>query len=149
MLTIQSINEFLLSEWLWNITWGMYHIPINFIMMFFLLKFFGQMKIISSILLSFFGQLFSLSLYTGFVVGVLIYGLGIDFQQNHQFLYEPMHVLLICFSLAAIHSCIQIIFYTIISNIYNLNNRLLLLITITSNVLSTLLVYLFLDLTLY
>lgn len=143
MSWLTMAGNFLLSEWLWNVTWGWYHIPVNIFMMLFLLKFFGRMRIMPAVLMSVFSQLFSFFMLSAVVFVVPVYLLGIQFVSYDCYAQQPMHPLAICLSLGAIYFVLHALFFVLINLFYSLNLRLLILIALVSNGLSALLVYRF------
>ena len=143
MSWLTSAADFLLSEWLWNVTWGWYHVPVNLFMMLFLLKFFGRLRIMPAVLLSVFSQIFSFLMFSASVIIWPMYILGIKFVPYDCYAHEAAHPLLICLSLGAIYFVFHILFFMLVSPFYKLNMRLLVLIALVGNGLSAFLVYRF------
>jgi len=141
MAWLTTAADFLLSEWLWNVTWGWYHIPVNTFMMLFLLKFFGRMRIMPSVLLSVFSQLFSFLLLSLIVVVGPMYLLGLTFTPYDCYVQQAMHPIFSSLFLGAIYFLFQIIFFVLVNLSYKLNLRLVILISLVSNLLSALIVY--------
>ena len=145
-MSIKAIEYFLLNSWLWSMTWGIYHIPINILVMMLLLKFIARMKIIPSILMSFFAKVFSTVLYTLIILFlVFVVKLKFVFPDIYQG-YTQINSLLACISLGVIYSFLQIIFFWIVSRFYVINVGFMVMISFASNIVSALLVYNFLDL---
>lgn len=143
MSWVTTAANFLLSEWLWNVTWGWYHIPVNIFMMLFLLKFFGRMRIMPAVLMAVFSQLFSFLVLSAVVVVVPVYLLSLQFIPYDCYVQQPMHTLAICLSLGALYFVLHTLFFILVNLFYSLNLRLLTLIALVSNGLSALLVYRF------
>lgn len=141
MTWITPTADFLLSEWLWNITWGWYHIPVNVFMMLFLLKFFGRMRIMPAVLCSVFSQVFSFVGFSALVLAGPIYLLGLEFVPYDCYTHELMHPLLICLSLGAIYFVFHALFFALFSRFLKINMRLAILISLVANGLTALLVY--------
>lgn len=143
MSWVTAAANFLLSEWLWNVMWGWYHIPVNLFMMLFLLKFFGGMRIMPAVLMSVFSQIFSFLFLSAIVFIIPISLLGLQFVPYDCYAQQPMHPLAICLSLGAIYFVLHALFFVLVNLFYSLNLRLLTLIAFVSNGLSALLVYRF------
>lgn len=143
MSWLASSADFILSEWLWNVTWGWYHIPINIFVLLFLLKFFGGVRLVPSILLSFFAQLFSFLIFSAVTIIGPMYVLGLQFVPYDCYTNTLMHPLIVCFSLGGIYFVFHLIFFAIINPFYPLNLKLMTLIAFVANMLSALIVYRF------
>lgn len=141
MIWFTQASNFLLSQWIWNVTWGWYHVPINIFVMLFFLKFFGYLRIMPAVLLAFFSQLFSLLVFSVFVIAVPIYALDIHFSLYDCYAQAYPNVLLTSLSLAAIYCVLNIFFFAIVNFFYSLNLRLLILISCVGNGITALLVY--------
>jgi hypothetical protein len=109
---VEAMNCFFLSEWLWSITWGLYHIPINSAILFLLLKLCFRGSTIFMGLLAVAAQIVSFLLLTLFVVLVSIYLCGtvycvpVDIYQN-----ECLTGVQAALFLAGIYACLQILFF--------------------------------------
>jgi len=144
-VSIKAIEFFLLNSWLWSMTWGFYHIPVNILVMILLLKFVARMNIIPSILIAFFAKVFSTVLYTLIILFlVFVVKLQFIFPVNYPS-YIKVNSLLACISLATIYSVLQIFFFWVLSKFYMLNIGFMTMIAFVSNVISALLVYNFFD----
>lgn len=143
MSWITTAANFLLSEWLWSVTWGWYHLPVNVFMMIFLLKFFGYMRIMPSILIAFFSQIFSFVVLSVIVFIIPIGLMGLQFTCYDCYVQHPLNSLTISLSLGALYCVLHIIFFVIINAFYSLNIRLLSLIALVANSATALLVYRF------
>ena len=144
MVTFQAIEYFFVSTWLWGMTWGIYHIPVNVFIMIALLKFVGGFKLIPSILITFFSKVFSLLLYFLIVVFfVFIFKFQFVIPKNSDL--QLINVLRECIFLGIIYSVFQSIFFLIVNKFYKLDVRFMLVVSFASNVISALLGYKFLD----
>lgn len=141
MVWITSAADFLLSEWLWSVTWGWYHVPINIFMLLFLLKFFGRIRIMPSVFFAIFSQLFSFLILSLVVIIGPIYLLDLQFVPYDCYTQEIFHPLLICLSLGAIYFVLHSLFFVLTNLFYTINVRLLILIAFVANGLSALFVY--------
>jgi len=79
---LTTLGNVLLSEWLWSITWGIYHVPIAIVVMMFLLKRNTNLRMVPAVLLSVSSNLFSFALYTLAIVGGLIFALGFEYSSS-------------------------------------------------------------------
>jgi len=140
---LKSTADFLLSQWLWNVTWGWYHIPVTMFIMMFLLKFFGRVRIMPSVLISVFSQVFSFALFSLFVVAVPVYLLGLKFVPYDCYTQEIMHPAIICLSLGVIYFLFHILFFLLLDLFYDVPLRFFILISFVANIVSALLVYKF------
>jgi len=143
MAWITSAANFLLSEWLWNVTWGWYHIPVNIFILLFLLKFFGGLRIVPAVLISFFAQIFSLAVLSALVILIPVSLLGLKFIPYDCYVHQTMHPLLVCLSLGGIYFVMHVLFFALVNLFYSLNLKLLTLIAFVANGLSAVLVYRF------
>lgn len=143
MSWITTASHFLLSEWLWSVTWGWYHLPVNVFVMIFLLKFFGYMRIMPAVLIAFFSQIFSFLVLTLIVFLVPIYLLGLEFVTYDCYVVQTMNPLAISLYLGAIYFAFHILFFVLVNLFYSLNIRLLTLIALVGNGVTALLVYRF------
>lgn len=141
MAWITSAANFLLSEWLWNVTWGWYHIPVNVFMMLFLLKFFGRMRIMPAVLCSVFSQVFSFFLFSAVVIAGPIYLMGIQFVPYDCYTQEAMHPIFSCLFLGVIYFVFHTLFFVMVSWFFKINVRQMILISLVANLLTALLVY--------
>jgi len=73
MNILSSVGNFLLSEWLWSITFDWYHIPVSLFLCG--IWFYRALRIplISSFLLALFSYLYALCIFAFFIVVVLLY----------------------------------------------------------------------------
>lgn len=138
---ITTLNNFLLSEWLWSITWGIYHIPVTIILMTFLFKTCLRMKLKRAFLFSASAQISSGLLLTSFVAGFLIYFLKIQYSPEPN---QMPNQFLVCIYLGLIYTILQAIFFTILSFFYTFPLRRALWLTLISNMLGAWIVSIFL-----
>jgi len=143
-VSIQTIEYFLLNSGLWGLTWGFNHIPVNILVMIFLLKFVAGLKIIPSILLSFFAKVFSTVLYA-LIILFIVLCVKLEFVFPENFDYRNINSLAACISLGLIYSVLQVIFFWIVSRFYKINIGFIAMITFVSNFISALLNYKFFD----
>lgn len=140
---LTTAANFLLSQWLWNVTWGWYHIPVNIFVMMILLKFFGYLRIMPAVLLAFFSQIFSFIVLTAVVLLGPVFCMGLQFQFYDCYAVQALNPLTISLSLGALYFVFQVLFFVIVNAFYSLNLRLLTLIALVGNFITALLVYRF------
>jgi len=143
-MTTLDAAYFLLSEWLWNVSWGWYHIPVNVVLLYLFFMWAARLKSMPSLLLCFSSHLFAFGLYSLIVVGGLIYGMHLEYTpQAMQTAYDT-GVLEAAIGLAIIYAVLQGFFFFVIKKRYKLRIRPILTATLLSNLLSALCVYLLL-----
>lgn len=141
MTWVTSAANFLLAEWLWNVTWGWYHIPVNVFVMLFLLKFFGHMRIMPAVLFSVFSQLFSFVLFSAIVIAGPMYLFGLTFTPYDCYAQEVAHPIFSCLFLGLIYFVFHAFFFFLVSFYFKTNLRLIILISFVANMVTALLVY--------
>jgi hypothetical protein len=141
MIIVTAIEEFLLSAWLWNITFGGYHVPLNFFFMFLLLKIIVRIPITSAVLLSFFSNVAAFVFFSVGVVGGLVYALGMPYMPVEPWSATPFVFLTASIKLALIYIVLQAIFFYVISKRNIIDLPWVLLVTVVSNALSAWMVY--------
>lgn len=133
MIILEKISNFLLNGWLWNIALDWYHVPINFLIMCFLLSWFSSLNIIQTVLLSLCAQLYSFGLYSAFVIGVLVKLFNYSYIPEQYFSIQPLNA---CVYLALIYAVLQITFFLIIKRRYSLSIFLTFVVPMLSNALA-------------
>ena len=97
MLT--SLSHYFLSEWLWSLTLGLYHMPINIFIMIGLSIFILRQRTVPAVLLSVSANLFS------FLIFIAIgYVLHIDYVPEHDDIYVITNMALGCGALGIIYA---------------------------------------------
>jgi hypothetical protein len=140
---VTTAGQFLLSQWLWNVTWGWYHVPVNVFVMLLLLKFFGYLRIMPAVLIAFFAQIFSFIALTIIVFLGPIVSMGLEFKLYDCYTAPALNPLAVSLYLGAIYCVLHIIFFLIVNSFYSLNMRLVTLIALVGNTITALLVYQF------
>ncbi len=139
-MVFNMIGNFILSEWIWSVTWGIYHIPWNIIIMIILLKFFLRINMVSAVFLSIGAQLFATAALTIITVGtMLLLGKG-GGPENYVNTPTPIHAFI---SLGLIYAVLQSIFFTMFGRTHAIKLSWMIVIAIISNNLTVLLNYLF------
>ena len=137
--------DFFVSTWLWADTWGIYHISLNIIFMLILLKFVGKFKIVPSVLLSVFSEIFAILVYT-LTVFALVFTLGLKYvHAGNADNVQVINILLACISVGIIYSFLQSLFFFIVNKFYSINLRIAILLSFVSNVAAALFIYRFLE----
>ncbi len=77
MLFFSDLNQWLLSEWIWSMTWGIYHVPLATLCMILLFHFYMKMRLYKAFWVSLMASLFAIAVYSLYVPGFLIYVLGL------------------------------------------------------------------------
>jgi hypothetical protein len=142
---LKTVIDFFISTWLWAITWGIYHVPVNIFVMFFLLKFVGKFKIVPSVLLAFFSKIFAVTSYS-LIVFLIVKIFGLKFiPEINVDNAQAINILLACISVGIIYSILQSLFFFIINKFYSINLRITILISFVSNIATALFIYRFLE----
>lgn len=121
-LWFKKAADFLLSEWLWNVAYAIYLLPISLIILFFLLKWGERLTAMKAILLALAANLFSFIIFTGFVVGVLIFIMRLSYIPPQE--VYPAGVcdkLNVTLYLGLIHAVLQSLFFFTISRRFDLH----------------------------
>lgn len=135
------VGDFFLTEWIWSITWGMYHIPINLVIMFFLTKMLVKINNISLFIMTLLAHVFSLLVFTGLVAGIIISTIGLNYLPSDNAAVETYNVFAACIFLGVIYAFLQSIFFVLVSKRYDINAATMTLIAFLSNLVSAQMVY--------
>jgi hypothetical protein len=143
MKFVNSFGQFLITQWVWAVTFARAQPLINMLVMLLILLVVSKVRVIPAVLYAFFSQFFALVLFTLFVHGVLDKMLGITFVENEQpFLIHPLAT---TFLLAMIYTALQTLFFYILSYFYALPVQKYARIAFVSNVVSMFVVYRFMS----
>lgn len=135
------LGDFFLSEWIWSITWGMYHIPINMLLMFVLAKLLTRINSISLIILTMLSHVFALLVFTAFVAGIIISTIGLNYLPSDTATIEAYNIFAACIFLGLIYAVLQSVFFVMMSKRYEINALTMTLISFLSNIVSAQIVY--------
>ncbi len=141
---LKLLGDFLLDEWLWNMTWGWHQIVLSLIFMWMLLVFIGWMRSIPALLLTITSYLFAYLVFSGFVVGTVIYFFEWKYITQATE-YVPLNVMSASIWLGVIYSMLQGSFFFIVNKWYRLALVRVLLITVMSNIGAALLAAFFIN----
>jgi hypothetical protein len=131
-----AISQFLLSEWLWSITSGGYHTPINIFVMIGITIFILRQKTVPSVLLAVSANIFSFLLFTG-----IIKLLNIDYVPEHDDVYVVKDLLWRCVHLGFIYSMLQMLYLAILRVFFTFNMRPLIWMVWVSNLITAWIMY--------
>lgn len=134
MLT--GISQFLLSEWLWSVTKGNYHTPINIFVMIGITIFILRQKTVPSVLLAVSANIFSFFLFTG-----IIKFLNIDYVPEHDDVYIVKDLLWRCVHLGFIYSMLQTFYLALLRLFFTFNMRPLIWMIWVSNLITAWIMY--------
>lgn len=127
------INHFLLSEWLWSMTHGSYHVAINIFVMLTLLIFVLKMRTVPAVFLTISAHIVAVGVFTAFVVGVLMYGLHITYNPETDHVYLIPNTFFSCVYLGLIYACLQSLFFAVVNIWYALRMHSMITIAFLSN----------------
>jgi len=125
--------------WLWNMTWGWYQVSLAFIFMWILIVFMGYMKSGTALLFILGSYVTAFSVYSLFVIGILMYWLQWELVIDTVSTYVPTNVLLSSLYLGAIYTFLQSIFFVILKEKYCIVLPMIFVIIIASNTFAALL----------
>lgn len=135
------IVDLLLMEWIWSVTHGIYHIPINIMIMFILTKITVKYESIPLFLLIILSQLFAFAGLSALVFGLIAIGSAGSYIPTEQG-YELSYMLLpACIGLGLIYTFFQILFFYFSSKRYHIDVIHMAWIIFLSNIISAQIVY--------
>lgn len=138
MIVVKTITNFIIDEWLYSVSHGVYHVPIAIFAMLFLFKFFLRMRLIPAVFITLIVNVGSMLLFSAcamLVAHISVY----DYAHSP---HELAHPLLISLGLAFIYSVLQCIFFFIISRYYTLKLSSVIAVDFLSNIFAAICVYL-------
>ncbi|MDR3550563.1 MAG: hypothetical protein P4L31_04060 [Candidatus Babeliales bacterium] len=136
MNILSSMGNFLLSEWLWSITFDWYHIPISLLLCGISFRWVLRIPLKSSFLLALLSGLYALCIFAFFIVVVLLY--LFNFSYSATWVPDPFHA---CFYLGLIFAVLQTTFYFIVHRWYRLNMPGVIFLTFLSNSTASIITY--------
>jgi len=132
----EAFAKSMMSIWLWSVSWGWYHIPINTILLVLLLLFVARLSIIRSVFCS---LLFTLSAFVGLTVLALMLGFVLnDLSYASESWGSVLDGLQATFYLGFVYTVFQIIIYVFVRTLTNTRVPILLFI---SNMITAAVVY--------
>ncbi len=136
-----STVDTLLMEWIWSVTYGIYHIPINIIVSFILAKITVKYDSIPLLLLLILSQIVAFLILSGVVFGIVALGSVGDYVPTDN-VYELSHtVLAACIGLGLLYTLFQSIFFYLLSKRYHIDIRHMVWIIFLGNLITAHIVY--------
>ncbi len=141
MQIMNNVADFLLSEMLWAVTFDWFHIIINTFVLLFFLKFAIGKSWIRSLLLSFSAHFFAFMVYLGIVVGLIAHMLKWEYLPGNACTSPTPDPLYASLSLAFIYAFLESGFLVLIYIRSKQKVWPLVFVTFVSNIISGLLSY--------
>jgi hypothetical protein len=120
MDVVSVFGNYLLSVWLWGMTWGIYHTPFAIFFLFFALKLFTRTSVVSALLLSIVANAISSVVFALFIRYVLVGVLDFVYIPETPQAKISEHMCFIALSLAVVYSMLQAIFFACVRTRYAL-----------------------------
>jgi hypothetical protein len=134
-MLLNTCAQFILSEWIWSVTWDMYHIPFNIIVMLLLLKFFLRIDMVYAVCMAIFSQFFAFFVFSICSLGAMyLIGVG-GGPESYTVVPKPLHATLL---LGMLYSVLQIMFFAWRHSRYKVSFSTLVALVIMSNNLTVL-----------
>ncbi len=141
MVILNKIGDFLLSEWLWSMTFAWSYFVVVFFILWFLLYYIKKTPFFYACLLSFLALAFSFALFLLIVVGVFFHLLQWWYvPQEYSVTTTPLFA---NFYLAILYAIMQSIFFYTTHTLFRLTTDKLLLTIYVSNGLAAYISYLY------
>lgn len=134
------LSDFLITEWLWSVTWGVYHVPFLLAFMIILLKRVGRMRWIPTLMNAIGSLVFALFVY-GFIIAWLVPDAQIDYTTAQERIQVPSSWWASMY-LGFIYALLQIFFFMLVSLVYTSNRARLIVIVAISNFVAAVAAYL-------
>ena len=135
MLMMYTWAQFILSEWIWSVTWDMYHIPFNIIVMILLFKFFLRIDMVRAVCMAMFSQFFAFLLFSlCALMAMNLIGVG-GGPESYTVVPKPLYATLL---LGLVYAVLQIIFFACTRLRYQVAFSTLVALVIISNNLTVL-----------
>ncbi|PKN03533.1 hypothetical protein CVU75_01720 [Candidatus Dependentiae bacterium HGW-Dependentiae-1] len=129
-----DLNQWLLAEWLWSMTWGLYHVPLATLCMIFLFRFYMKMSLRGALWQSLKASFFALVIYTLYVPAFLIYWSGLETD----WVADPMPAALY---LGFIYGVLQSSFFWLQSLWFPMDMQRVLIVVALSNFIAALVIF--------
>jgi len=133
-----QIASFILDEWLYSISWGMYHIPINIFVMLFFFKCVMGMRMILAVFLSLLSTLVAMVAFS--IIGMSIAHF-VDIEEYARTPQDLYHPFVISFGLAGIYAGLQSLLFFMLSRYYSFRLSHAITVAVLSNIITALCVY--------
>jgi hypothetical protein len=143
---LNNSAHFLLSEWIWSITWGIYMLPFSTLILFVLLRWVERIHAVRALLVTLAAHICAWVCLTGFVVGILIFTFQIEYVPDDTIYHEELCSLLYTsLYLGLIYTLLESLFFFIIRKKVDINIFRVIALIIMSNCLAALCVYVLLS----
>ncbi len=137
--------DFFLSEWLWSVTWGMYHIPINIFIMFLLTKLTVHYGSRSTLALTVSANIFGLVAFTVLVGSIIIFVVGLNYLPSESAYSGEYSSFVASLFLGIFYALLQSFFFYLINKRYRIQLLHMIAIAMLSNIMTAQVVYLLLN----
>lgn len=138
---MESIANFILTEWIWSIAAGAWYITINILLLFLFLKLWDQLGWVRALSISILLTISSFLIFFGFVYGVCVKLLGMQFVLPEDTYTGSYNILNTSLILSGIFIVIQSLLLFIINKFTSVHYMTALLCVIASNLMTAFLVY--------
>lgn len=141
---ITRIGNFLIDQWLWQITWDWYHALVLLLCMTLLFRFVLRINSIAAVLLSLSSIVATIATYTMFVVGILMYVLRFSYHElviDQAMVADPLQA---CIYLGIVYTVLQTLYFAILNRYYRIPWQRMAIITVLCNALASAITYLML-----
>jgi hypothetical protein len=141
MLHASTITNFIITQWIWSITGGFSYLPINFILLFLLLKLWGHFRMFKALLMSSILTFVPFLLFFGVIGIVFVWGFQVQFilpETAYEGSYNNLNSSLI---MSGIYMLIQIPLLSLICKYTQCYHWKALLCLVCSNIMTALLIY--------
>lgn len=139
---LEHMGAFLIDQWLWNVTWDWYHIPLSIFLLAVFFKFFLRLNVIASVLIAVSSTISSFIVYTFFAVGGLIYLFNFNYQealQGKAVVADSLHA---CMYVGMIYTLLQAVFFVVLNKYYSIKLPKMIVAAFIANMIAAVLVYL-------
>lgn len=131
-----SITNFLISEWIWALSWGSYQMSISLFLMVLLMRVSMRVGWLRALLLSFVAQLFCFVVFSLFVFGFLVTIFNVTYSPSVDIQERTYTVLKASLSLGLIFTFLQILFFRILSKVYHTHYYQIISVVFISNMIA-------------
>lgn len=126
---------FFISEWIWGITWDMYHIPFNIVVSITLFKFFLKIPMVHAVFMSLCAHAAAFVIFSVLTFSSMyLVGPG-GSPESFACVPTPLYATV---GLGLIYAFLQMLFYVVTKHYYKVSLSLILMLTFISNNLTVL-----------
>lgn len=137
------IANFLVTELIWSITFGLYHLVVSFLLLFLFLKLWDHIRTIRALWLSAYFVMGAFMIFFIIVGGILMRGFGIPYalpEDTYQGTYSYLTTSIL---LGVVYAGLQTLLLIGLSYVVRINMPRIFLCIVFANLLAALLVYKF------